>query len=199
MGAASLLASVGAAVLCVLVTNVLLAPTPPVASGGSKPLGVGLAQYTFFLQEDPSTSYFIVPALGGHGGFFGALVMIDQGLTLAPDRGSLLLGRGKGLAAFANDGPVGAPEILWTITFNDTRPFGFGKSSLSFRGSNNLGLAVRELAIVGGTGRFRLAQGFAFFSTYSRDPVTRFATTNITAFVQINPLYSEMFPELHDM
>lgn len=146
--------------------------------------GRRLLKLNFFLQEDPSSSYFVVPPLEGYGGNFGALVVIDQAITVSPAPSSAQIGRARGLAVFAHKATVPGPELVWTAEFNDPRPSGYGTNSLSLRGYNGLGQEEREVAIVGGTGLFRLAKGWAILRTYSRDSQTRLATTSITAFVQ---------------
>ncbi|GAV63991.1 Dirigent domain-containing protein [Cephalotus follicularis] len=74
---------------------------------------------------------------------FGALVMIDEPLTVGPELSSKLVGRAQGK---------------------------YNGSTLSVLGRNTILSTVRELPIVGGTGLFRFARGYALARTYSFDP-----------------------------
>lgn len=151
----------------------------------------GLTQFTLYLHEDPNSSFFVVPPLQGFSGNFGALVLIDQKLTVGTNLTSTTVGSGKGLAVFSNNAAAPAPELVWSAVFNDTRAGGYGNSTLSLRGFNALTAAQRELSIVSGTGKFRLAQGWATFSTYFRDSATRVGIQKIDFNVWI-PFWAQL-------
>ncbi|XP_006841304.2 dirigent protein 22 [Amborella trichopoda] len=96
---------------------------------------------------------------------FGAIVMIDDPLTEGPEVTSKLIGRAQGIYASAAQEEVG---LLMTLNY----VFVKGKykgSTLSILGRNAVFNGVREMAIVGGSGAFRLARGYALAKTYTFD------------------------------
>lgn len=93
---------------------------------------------------------------------FGVVMMADDPLTEKPDPDSKLVGRAQGLY-----GSAGQQELALIMALN----FGFvdgiyNGSSISLLGKNPALQPVREMAIVGGTGVFRLARGYAIAHTY---------------------------------
>ncbi|OAE21765.1 hypothetical protein AXG93_2550s1020 [Marchantia polymorpha subsp. ruderalis] len=130
--------------------------------------------FSFYLHDNldtrPSSSAMtVVPAVGSLNGngnphFFGAIAVFDDAMTEGPDTNSKLMGRGRGFYVFnaMNDNGAGL-EFVWTAVFNDAS--GFGGSTLSFKGYDKIDDAEREIAITGGTGKFRLARGWATIKT----------------------------------
>ncbi|XP_021900453.1 dirigent protein 23-like [Carica papaya] len=99
---------------------------------------------------------------------FGVVMMADDPLTETPDPKSKLLGRAQGIYASAGQEELG---LLMAMNFG----FYDGKyngSSISILGKNNAVHPVREMPIVGGTGIFRLARGYAVAKTYWFDAKT---------------------------
>ncbi|ERN02981.1 hypothetical protein AMTR_s00134p00105640 [Amborella trichopoda] len=84
---------------------------------------------------------------------FGAIVMIDDPLTEGPMLSSKLLGRAQGFYASA-----ALEEFGWK------RPQHFGKEPCAY--------VVREMAVVGGSGAFRFARGYALAKTHSFNATT---------------------------
>jgi hypothetical protein len=109
---------------------------------------------------------------------FGVVMMADDPLTKTPDPNSLLVGRAQGLY-----GSAGQQELALIMALN----FGFvdgiyNGSSISLLGKNPASHPVREMAIVGGTGIFRLARGYAiahthWFNATSGDAIVRYNVT----------------------
>ncbi|XP_009610660.1 dirigent protein 23-like [Nicotiana tabacum] len=97
---------------------------------------------------------------------FGALMMIDDPLTIGPDPTSKLLGRARGLYGSAGQTDLGLIMVI-NYGFTDGIYQGSSFSLLSLNPAMN---PVREMAIVGGTGLFRLARGYAIAQTYSANP-----------------------------
>jgi hypothetical protein len=154
-------------------------------------LGATNFQFTFFLHENlqtvNSSAYFVTqPAIpvvtttnGTTGSFFGALVVFDDSMTTQPDPNSLEIGRGRGLYAFdANDNGGPGLQFVWTAQFNEAT-YGPG-TTLSFAGFDRITNQIREISIVGGTGMFRYARGYADITTYSTAGFA--AVLNITAY-----------------
>ncbi|XP_060169331.1 dirigent protein 23-like [Lycium barbarum] len=94
---------------------------------------------------------------------FGALLMIDDALTIGPEPTSKLIGRARGLYGSAGQTDMGLIMVV-SYGFTDGIYQGSSFSLLSLNPAMN---PVREMAIVGGTGLFRLARGYAIAQTYS--------------------------------
>lgn len=104
-----------------------------------------------------------------------------QSADQRPGPRSLEIGQGKGLYVWDNK-EQGAPglEFIFTAVFGARSGFLAG-STLQYRGFDYLPLPVREISIVGGTGQFRLARGWAEFQVHS---VNNFAAVlNFTSYV----------------
>ncbi|KAI9123575.1 hypothetical protein K1719_004875 [Acacia pycnantha] len=89
---------------------------------------------------------------------FGAVVMVDDPLTETPDPNSKLVGRAQGLYTSACQRELG---LLMSMSFSFT-----DGSSISILGKNSALNPVREMAVVGGTGKFRMARGYALAQTH---------------------------------
>lgn len=88
---------------------------------------------------------------------FGALVMIDDPLTEGPDNSSKVVGQAQGMYGFADQQQY---ALLMTMNFVFSEG-DYDGSTLSVIGRNPVMEQVRELAIVGGSGVFRFASGYA--------------------------------------
>ncbi|MFS7908213.1 putative dirigent protein [Helianthus anomalus] len=94
--------------------------------------------------------------------FFGALVVIDDPLTMGPEPTSKIVGRAQGIYASA-----GLTEARLLMTLNYVFSEGkYNGSTLSILGSNSVFSKVREMSIVGGSGLFRFARGYALAKTH---------------------------------
>ncbi|XVE93809.1 hypothetical protein REPUB_Repub01dG0227100 [Reevesia pubescens] len=93
---------------------------------------------------------------------FGALLMADDPLTESPDPNSKLLGRAHGLYGSAGQTELG---LIMAMSFCFTDGI-YNGSSISILGKNSALSPVREMPIVGGTGLFRLARGYALAKTH---------------------------------
>nr|XP_015893463.1 dirigent protein 23-like [Ziziphus jujuba var. spinosa] len=99
---------------------------------------------------------------------FGALLMADDPLTETPDPKSKLLGRAQGLYGSACQEELG---LIMVMNFGFTEGVYKG-SSISILGKNSALNSVREMPIVGGTGLFRFARGYALAQTHWFDIAT---------------------------
>ncbi|OAY37202.1 dirigent protein 23 [Manihot esculenta] len=99
---------------------------------------------------------------------FGAIMMADDPLTQGPDPKSKLVGRAQGLY-----GSAGQSELCLLMAMNFAFTDGtYDGSSISLLGKNSAMSPVREMPIVGGTGIFRLARGYAIAKTHWLDITT---------------------------
>lgn len=97
--------------------------------------------------------------------FFGNLLMIDDPLTVGPDPSSKLVGRARGLYGGAGQADM---NLIMALSYVFTDGI-YDGSSLSLLSINQALNSPREMSIVGGTGLFRLARGYAIAQTYQAD------------------------------
>ncbi|KAL3623799.1 hypothetical protein CASFOL_032615 [Castilleja foliolosa] len=93
--------------------------------------------------------------------FFGTVVMIDDALLETQSKNSRVIGRAQGLYA-GEDQTTLAFLMVVNYVFTAGK---YNGSTLSVLGRNPALQTVREMPILGGTGLFRYAQGFALAST----------------------------------
>ncbi|KAF3787472.1 Dirigent protein 11 [Nymphaea thermarum] len=106
---------------------------------------------------------------------FGDVVMIDDPLTEGPELSSKLVGRAQGLYASA-----GLQETSLLMAVNYVFMEGkYNGSSLSILGRNTAMRPVREMAVVGGSGLFRMARGYAIARTHSFDAIKATVEYNV--------------------
>ncbi|XP_068638615.1 dirigent protein 1-like [Aristolochia californica] len=108
---------------------------------------------------------------------FGSLYVIDDPLTVSPERSSELVGRAQGMYAMASLGNEFSLSMMLTYSFVSGP---YNGSSFSVLGRNPVLREVREMPIVGGTGIFRLGRGFCLAQTHSSvgfDAVIRYNVT----------------------
>ncbi|XP_042425834.1 pterocarpan synthase 1-like [Zingiber officinale] len=97
---------------------------------------------------------------------FGDVVVIDDPLTEGPNLSeSKLVGRAQGLYVLASQGPTDPALLLTTsLVFTEGRHSG---STLMILSRDAVLAPVRELPVVGGSGAFRCARGYALVKTYA--------------------------------
>jgi len=96
---------------------------------------------------------------------FGLMRVMDDWLTAGPEVTSKMVGRAQGIYVSSCQEKV---QLLMASTF----VFESGKyngSTLAMVGKNAVFDEVREMPIVGGSGLFRLARGYALARTHSLD------------------------------
>lgn len=94
---------------------------------------------------------------------FGDITMIDNPLTIGPERTSRLVGRAQGMYTSASLNEMGLLMAM-NYVFVEGK---YNGSSLSILGRNQVMSPVRELPIVGGSGLFRFARGYAEARTHT--------------------------------
>ncbi|KAJ4775711.1 Dirigent protein [Rhynchospora pubera] len=114
---------------------------------------------------------------------FGATVMMDDPLTAGPDVSSALVGRAQGLYALASRDEGGHLLMAMNLVFMDQENNG---STLAVLGRNNVFDPIREMPVIGGSGKFRYARGYIHAKTYTFDQTTGNAVVeyNVTVFHQ---------------
>ncbi|KAL3814024.1 hypothetical protein ACJIZ3_015292 [Penstemon smallii] len=96
---------------------------------------------------------------------FGLLSVLDNLVTSGPEIDSEQVGRIQGVIGLS-DFHEKALVMLLNLVFTEGKYKG---STLNILGRNPLDDAIREVPIVGGTGVFRMARGYAITSTYDVD------------------------------
>ena len=107
---------------------------------------------------------------------FGLVMMMDDPLTAGPDPTSERVGSAQGVYALASQSELG---LLMAFNFVFTAGK-FNGSTLSVLGRYAVFSAEREMPVVGGSGAFRFATGFAKARTYI------FNSTTLDAIVEYN-------------
>lgn len=111
---------------------------------------------------------------------FGTVVAIDDPLTVGPERDSKIIGMAQGIYTSISQEEMGLMMVM-TMAFSEGE---FNGSTLSILGRNMImRYPVRELAIVGGTGAFRFARGYAQGKFHSVNFTTGDATVEYDVFV----------------
>ncbi|CAN1133717.1 Dirigent protein 20 [Linum perenne] len=93
---------------------------------------------------------------------FGLVVMMDDPLTVGPNLTSKLVGRAQGIYASASQSELSFLMVL-NFAFKEGK---YNGSNLSVLGRNNPFSGVREMPVVGGSGAFRFARGYAQARTH---------------------------------
>ncbi|KAM0064783.1 putative dirigent protein [Helianthus debilis subsp. tardiflorus] len=111
---------------------------------------------------------------------FGDTFMMDNTLTEHQEGTSKVVGKAQGMYAFA---AKNEPALLMVLNLEFTQGE-FNGSSLSVLGRNPVTDDVREMPIVGGSGRFRYASGYALAHTVWFEPKTGDAIVEYNVYVK---------------
>ncbi|KAK7382344.1 hypothetical protein VNO80_01195 [Phaseolus coccineus] len=133
------------------------------------------SHFRFYFHErfdgsDP-TSVFVIPPLPKYNSTtsFGTVGIMDNALTVGPERTSKVVGRIEGIAAATSQSEF---NLLVVLTFVLTEG-NYNGSTITVLGRNRLSQKIREIPVIGGTGVFRFATGYAETNTIFIDPKTR--------------------------
>ncbi|XVF49905.1 hypothetical protein PTKIN_Ptkin04bG0053500 [Pterospermum kingtungense] len=133
--------------------------------GGPKPTAVRVAGRSNFTGQDPIAAT------------FGSISVIDNPLTVTPNINSTLVGRAQGIYAMSS--LENEFSLLMTLTYAFTSG-PYNGSTFSVLGRNPVMKEVREMPVVGGTGKFRLARGYCLARTYSMNQMDAVIGYNVT-------------------
>ncbi|CAK8574813.1 unnamed protein product [Lathyrus sativus] len=110
---------------------------------------------------------------------FGSFNMIDNPLTLGPELSSKLVGKSQGFYVYASK-----EEFSLFMGMNFALIEGkYNGSSFTILGSNPISHKVREMPVIGGTGLFKLARGYAQVTTHFLDLKTAYAIDEYNVYV----------------
>ncbi|GLJ12054.1 hypothetical protein SUGI_0182970 [Cryptomeria japonica] len=114
----------------------------------------------------PNATGIIVAGMGGVSSNplgFGTVFVIDDPVTVGPDISSMYLGRAQGI--LVNSELKGTSfHLAFTIVFGSGK---YNGSTLEIQGADPFKQKQREISVVGGTGMFRYARGYAVMETVS--------------------------------
>lgn len=125
------------------------------------------------------TSITVVESASKEPYTFGYVNMIDNLLTVGPELDSKVLGRAEGFYAMASQDDY-ALLMIQNLVLMDGK---FNGSTITLVGRNPVSEKVKEIPVMGGTGFFRLARGYALAKTYYADPNTGDATVEYNVYV----------------
>ncbi|OIV95467.1 hypothetical protein TanjilG_06929 [Lupinus angustifolius] len=110
---------------------------------------------------------------------FGLVMMADDPLTSGPEPDSKLVGKAQGIYASAAQDELGLLMVM-NFAFTEGK---YNGSTLSVLGRNTVFSVVREIPIVGGSGVFRFARGYAHAKTHTLDLKTGDAVVEYNVYV----------------
>ncbi|KAG8391156.1 hypothetical protein BUALT_Bualt01G0158500 [Buddleja alternifolia] len=134
----------------------------------------------FYFQDVLSGKNPTAVKIIGEGIGFGTTFMIDDKLTEGVEPDSKIIGRAQGMYSLAAQNDA---ALLMIVTFAFTE-WSYNGSSISMLGRNHVFDDVREMPIVGGSGMFRFARGYALAHTVWFDPKTGDASVEYNVTVQ---------------
>jgi len=128
-----------------------------------------------------ATAINIIPAIPKYNTTtsFGSVTVTDNALTVGPELSSKVVGRSEGIYALTSQSQV---TLLMVMNFVLTEGK-YNGSSLTIVGRNVAYDEQKELPVVGGSGVFKFATGYAHAKTYHFDPTTGDATTEYNIYV----------------
>lgn len=130
--------------------------------------------YYFDIHKGQNPSAVAVARANGsttpHAAPFGTVYAIDNTLREGPEQTSKDIGNARGLYVSAGRGDLVTMVMYVDYEFTSGK---FKGSSFCVVSRNPVTEPVREMAVVGGRGKFRMVRGFAEIRTYK--------TTNVTA------------------
>uniref|UniRef100_M8C792 Dirigent protein n=1 Tax=Aegilops tauschii TaxID=37682 RepID=M8C792_AEGTA len=123
------------------------------------------------------------PSTNSSKTLFGGVYVIDDALTDGPDlNSSRLVGRAQGMYVSSGKDEL---AVLMNMNFVFTAGGRYNGSSGAIMGRNSAGsAAIREMPVIGGTGIFRLARGYALATTYAFNISTGDATVEYNVFIR---------------
>lgn len=139
-----------------LAVVVVLAARPVAAAAATS---AHLHVYMHDVTGGPSPT--AVRLVNGPSGSFGNTEVIDDVLTEGTSQSSATVGRAQGYYMVAS-----VANLEFMVNMNVVLTSGpYAGSSLAILGRDDVSVPVRELSVVGGTGKFRMARGYVLWKT----------------------------------
>ncbi|CAK8574810.1 unnamed protein product [Lathyrus sativus] len=111
--------------------------------------------------------------------YFGSISMMDSPLTIRPELSSKLVGKAEGFYASASQVELGLLMAMNCALIEGK----YNGSSITILGRNPVFDKVKEMPVVGGTGVFKFARGYAQVTTHSLDFKTGLAIDEYNVYV----------------
>ncbi|GAU31880.1 hypothetical protein TSUD_270650 [Trifolium subterraneum] len=112
---------------------------------------------------------------------FGTIFVVDDPVLLEPSPLSTQVGKAQGVITVTSIDGANV-NIVLSLVFNDVQ---YGRSTLQIQGSSHQRDNLRELSVIGGTGRFRFARGYVVFETVSYDPTNNHSVIKLAITLSI--------------
>uniref|UniRef100_A0ACD5X419 Uncharacterized protein n=1 Tax=Avena sativa TaxID=4498 RepID=A0ACD5X419_AVESA len=112
--------------------------------------------------KSPSAVKVAAPANSTSQTFFGMVSVMDDPLTEGPEPGSAAVGRAQGMYISTDQVQPGFLQTMNLVLTSGP----YNGSSLTVIGRNCILADLREMPVVGGTGAFRFARGYAEARTH---------------------------------
>ncbi|KAF4361368.1 hypothetical protein G4B88_005158 [Cannabis sativa] len=136
--------------------------------------------HDIYSGKNPSAMAIIQPPANASKSGFGAVSMIDNPLTEGPEVSSKLLGKAQGFYGLASQEDI---ALIMAMNFHITQGK-YNGSTLTILGRNQVFDKVREMPVIGGSGLFRFASGYAHASTHKFNPSNGDAVVEYNVYVQ---------------
>jgi hypothetical protein len=160
---------------------VLLVPALLVSAAGEKTTHIKVYWHDVVSGANPTAVRVAEAAVTNTSkSFFGAVVVIDDPLTEGPDLKSNPVGRAQG--TYVSAGKV-AVALMMSMNFV-FQAGSYNGSTVAIFGRNEVFSSVREMAVVGGTGVFRWAKGYAQARTHTFDLKSGDATVEYNLYIK---------------
>ncbi|XP_071721256.1 dirigent protein 21-like [Rutidosis leptorrhynchoides] len=102
------------------------------------------------------------PTTNTSDALFGPIYVVDDPLTIGPNLTSKIVGRAQGMYALSS---LSEFRLVMSLSYVFTEGK-YNGSTLSILGGNSISAPVREMPVVGGSGLFRFARGYAVTKTH---------------------------------
>ncbi|KAI4353470.1 hypothetical protein L6164_002418 [Bauhinia variegata] len=113
---------------------------------------------------------------------FGFVNVFDNPITEGPELESKLLGRSQGFYTDASQNTEPFQVLFSSLNFAFTEGK-YNGSTVTVLGRNPILSTVREMPLIGGSGVFRFAEGYALLHTHRFNPQTRDAIVEYNIYV----------------
>ena len=112
----------------------------------------------------------------------GTVIVTEDLITKTSGQNSAEVGRAKGMYVTAGSNGLDS-QVSISIEFTDEEYKG---STIEMQGISNQFMPGAEVSVVGGTGKFRFARGYATFATHHLDIPNRYAIIRCDITVQLH-------------